>query len=240
VRLGCEVASAELLCGACGEHVLDKQAYHALCCAKGESTRGHNRVRNAMHLGFAAADASSACEVQGLVPSHPTLRPADILTQAAHPRLTAAVDVMVKSPNAGGAGHDCTEAGKREKLDNYRDILDELEAQVIRYMPAVFSSYGRRHPDVTDMMMEAARRAARQRGEVDHKVLLRRWQREVASQVWRRAANMVHKCLNKHGEVTEKWLSGEAVPMEGDGDESEEETEEQEDAEEQPSTQSPA
>ena len=195
LRLECCFAAAEMICGACGKHVLDRQAYHALCCAKGDSTRGHYRVRDALLVPFAAADPATACEVPGLVPSHPQLRPADILTRAAHPRLDTAVDVVVKSPSATGAGQDCTEAGKREKLDHYANVLHELEQQGIRYSPAVFSAFGRRHPDVTRMLNEAARRVARHRGCADPKKLARAWSRDLAVSVWMRAASMVHRCL---------------------------------------------
>ncbi|CAK0836790.1 unnamed protein product, partial [Prorocentrum cordatum] len=130
IRPGCSFAHAERLCAACGERVLDPQGYHALCCVRGESTRGYYCVRDAPAAPFAAADATTACEVPGLVPSAPELRPADVLTQAAHPRLTSAVDVLVKSPNATGAGFDCTEAGKREKLERYASVLPELEVPV--------------------------------------------------------------------------------------------------------------
>ena len=59
---------------------------------------------------------------------------------------------MVKLLNAIGAGIDCTEAGKREKLERYVIVLLEFEAQGIRYALVVFSSYGCRYPDVTKML----------------------------------------------------------------------------------------
>ena len=92
LHLGCAQASSEMLCAPCGERVLDKVAYHALCCARGESTRGHNRVRDVIHEGFAAADAVANIEVLGFIPSHPDLLPADVLTSAAHPNKITAVD----------------------------------------------------------------------------------------------------------------------------------------------------
>ena len=219
IRLGCDHMGAEMVCAACGTHVLDRQAYHALCYANGESTRGHNRVRNELLTGFSAADPTSAAEVEGLVPSQPRLRPADILTGAAHPTLGVAVDVMVKAPNAGGAGQDCTETGKREKMERYGPVLHELRDQGIIYKPAVFSAYGRCHPDVTDMMTEAARRVARHRGFADWKPLFTRWRRQVAVQVWRRAAAMVTRCLTRDDrEAAERLLAGEGTRLEPDLD----------------------
>ena len=102
---------------------------------------------------------------------------------------------MVKAPEATGAGHDCTETGKQDKLEKYGPIIPELEAQGIRFTPAVFSAYGRRHPDVTAMLQEAARRAARHYGCADPSSLRRRWERSLAVATWRRAAAMVHRCL---------------------------------------------
>ena len=46
-------------------------------------------------------------EPMGLVPSRPTLRPADVLSGAFHNGRLAAVDVGVISPSAAGAGADC-------------------------------------------------------------------------------------------------------------------------------------
>eukprot|EP00973_Karenia_brevis_P053068 7377701-Karenia_brevis.AAC.1 len=90
IRLGCNFIATEQLCAACGEHMMDKQCYHAHCCAQGESTSGHYRVRDALAIPFSAGDSTKACEVEGLVPSQPSIRPADILTLAAHPRLATA------------------------------------------------------------------------------------------------------------------------------------------------------
>ena len=148
------------------------------------------------------------------MPSQPTWRPADILTLAAHPRQTTAVDVMVKSPNATGAGLDCTEAGKREKLDRYSSVLGELERQGITYEPAVFSAFGRRHPDVTRMLNEASRRVARHRGCAFPKLLKRGWSRDLAVAVWRRAASMVHRCL--HTAESEAAAAGDRANQDED------------------------
>ena len=57
-----------------------------------------------------------------------------MLTQAAHPRLAVAVDVMIKCPNATGAGRDCTEQGKREKLARYDSVLRKLAERALQDM----------------------------------------------------------------------------------------------------------
>jgi hypothetical protein len=209
LRLGCMQVSTDILCAKCGERVLDKCAYHALCCARGESTRGHNRVRDVLHAGFAAADAGASIEVLGLIPSQPDLRPADVLTSAAKPNVTAAVDVGVSAPHSSGAGADCTESMRREKLRKYGQYLPELERQGIEYAPATFSAYGRRHPCVTEMMTLAARVAARRRGLGSHAALLRRWYRSVTCEIWRRASRMILACLPREPLQAEYLLDGE-------------------------------
>ena len=108
LRLGAPVLKEAGVCAVCGE-VMGAQCLHALRCAPGESTRGHNGVRDQL-LGLATlGDPCSVCEPPGLVPSRPGLRPADILSSAAFAR-QAALDVGVASPDAAGAGDDACAA----------------------------------------------------------------------------------------------------------------------------------
>ena len=209
VRLGCAIVSGEQVCRCCGEHVLDRQCYHATCCSMAESTKGHNRLRDSLHAGFSVSDPGAEREVEGLIPSAPRLRPADILTIAAHETSLVAVDVGVKAPHSRDAGLDCTEAMKHVKLRYYEDHLGELERQGILFKPATFSTFGRRHPDTTKIMLLAARRAARYRGMSDHRSLLKRWHRSVAAEAWRRVAKMVHACLPGDSVAAERVLTGE-------------------------------
>jgi len=143
---------------------------------------------------FREADPGTEKEVAGLVPSDPDLRPADILTRAAHAARNMAVDVMVKAPT-GSVAEDGAESGKRNKLARYGHILPELEAQGIRYAPAVFTSYGREHADVTRMLKAAAWKVDRTGGEDRGRDRLRKWRRSVAVEIWRRAARLVHRCV---------------------------------------------
>ena len=129
LRLGANMIPTARVCGACGEQALDTQCYHAMCCAQGDSTRGHNLVRDVMAEAFALADPTTDKEVSGLIPSRPDLRPADILTQAAHTTLAVAVDVSVRCPIAAGAGDDCAEKGNADKLDHYHAFLEEMSHQ---------------------------------------------------------------------------------------------------------------
>ncbi len=211
IRLGCPLLSGEHVCRSCGESILDSQCFHALCCSMAESTRGHNNVRNMMHAGFSVSDPGAALEVAGLVPSAPDLRPADILTVAAHETACVAVDVGIKAPHSLDAGLDCTETMKQDKIRKYEVHLPELERQGIYYKPATFSSFGRRHPDTTNMMTLAARRAARYRGLSDHRNMLNRWFRSVSAEVWRRAASMARACLPGDSNDAEFCLTGERL-----------------------------
>ena len=206
VRIGCQMLSGEHVCRCCGTHILDSQCFHALCCSIAESTRGHNRIRNTLHAGFSVSDPGAALEVEGLVPSAPDLRPADVLTAAAHETSLAAVDIGIKAPHSRDAGLDCTETMKQDKFQKYQLHLPELEREGILYKPAIFSCFGRRHPDTTDMMTLAARRAARYRGLPDHRSMLRRWYRSASAEVWRRAACMVRSCMPGDSDEAEQLL----------------------------------
>ena len=93
------------------------------------------------------SDPSAELEPLGLVTSHPSLRPADILTSAALPGRLAALDVGVSSPDAAGAGDDCTHAMVVEKRRTYAPHLEALRRAGIQYQPMVWSSYGRAHVD---------------------------------------------------------------------------------------------
>ena len=143
------------------------------------------------------ADAGTATEVPGLCPSAPTLRPADILTRAAHPTLTVSVDIGVRAPHASNARDDAAESMRQDKLDYYEPHLADLESQGIVYMPMVFTAYGRRIPNATKMLKHAATTVARQRGYATANGLLKHWHRQSAAEIWRRIARMVRACLSK-------------------------------------------
>ena len=199
----------EMVCHGCHARVLDLQCRHALCCSLGEATIGHNRVQEVIHAGCAVSDASACMEAVGLVDSRPELRPADVLTRAAIPNRIAALDVGIKSPEAGGAGEDCAEAMMQEKLQYYADVIPELERKGITYSPITFSCFGRRHGTTTKIMTQVAQRAARFRGLSSYKPLLRRWEATVSAEIWRRAAHMVRRCFPKPGPDS-LMLMGEA------------------------------
>ncbi len=66
----------------CGANVIDPQFRHALLCVNGESTKGHNNVRDCLLDFVHLADSTSEPQVIGLIASAPGLRPADVLTTA--------------------------------------------------------------------------------------------------------------------------------------------------------------
>ena len=112
---------------------------HALCCAPGESVRGHNAVRDELHRMAPPVHAAAELEPQGLIPSQPSLRPADVLTSAFHNGRLAAVDVGIICPATAGAGLDCVvtmDERKRARLEPYRQ---DLERTAIEYHPFAIS-----------------------------------------------------------------------------------------------------
>ena len=148
-------------------------------------------------------------EAAGLVDSQPSLRPADILTRAAIPNRLAALDVGIKSPEAAGVGQDCAQTMVEEKLHYYANVLPELERKGISYVPINFSCYGRRHGTTSKIMKEAASRAARFRGQLDCKQLLKRWEATVTTEIWRRAARMVKASFPTPGRFEKCFVDGE-------------------------------
>ena len=93
LRIGVPLFGESFECFRCKLKDMDIFGYHALCCAKGESTRGHNSVRDSILELVHLADPSAEIEIQNLFPDAPTLRPADIFTIAALPGRTAALDI---------------------------------------------------------------------------------------------------------------------------------------------------
>lgn len=133
----------------------------------------------------------------GLIPSVPTLRPADILTSAALPGRLAALDIGVTSPEAAGAGDDCCEAMARRKRCDYQMHFAELDTAGVVYRPLVWSTFGREHPDTTVVLEALARQAARRQGLQSHAEVLRRTRAAVAAHLARRAVLMVRSCLGE-------------------------------------------
>jgi hypothetical protein len=195
LRLGCAGPADAVPCACCGNAVLGSSGLHALLCARGPSTQGHNAIRDELYAVAASLDSTSEKEPTGLIPSHPGLRPADLLTGASgfSGRL-AALDVGVCCPAASGAGADCVESMRQRKAARIEPFANELERGGIVYKPIVFSCFGRPHADAKKLIQNFARRVARRRG-TEAAVEERRLAGRLGLQVWRRAARMVRRCL---------------------------------------------
>ena len=192
LRLGADVLVGPSKCARCGG-TLDAQCRHALRCALGPATRGHNRVRDTL-LGLASlGDGVAATEVRGLIGTAPSFRPADLLTTAAFGRLTA-LDVGIANPAARTAGDDACETMVRKKLSDFAPYFDELRDDRVEYRPLVWTCWGRPHVDATDAIRSMAAAAARRQGAVCAHDIERRTRAAVGVQLWKRAARMVASC----------------------------------------------
>ena len=195
IRQGCTISNTRepIECAVCGQVVSDMGA-HASCCATGECTRGHNRLRDALLLCLREVDAGAATEVPGLAPSEPTLRPADILSRATARVGEAAIDVSITSPHALYNGENPQQEARQRKMRKYRSIQGELLAEGITYTPLVWSHYGAPHPEVSHALGVAAERAGRFPRIGNPRGALKRWQGTLAVEIWRRAARMTQRC----------------------------------------------
>jgi hypothetical protein len=180
LRLGAPLVDGPVLCALCGGHV-DRTARHALCCATGTSTTGHNGVRDELLRLAHLADPAASSEPPGLITAHPALRPADVLTSAARSGGLSALDIGVVSPDAVGRGDDACEAMVRAKRARYAASLGQLAADGVAYQPVVFSCYGKPHPDASAVLSFMATAASRRLGCVEAGTLLRRTRVAVGS-----------------------------------------------------------
>ena len=195
LRLGAGFADAPATCRACGKQQVCSSGAHALCCAPGPSTVGHNEVRDLIHAVAKQADPAAETEVLGILQAAPGLRPADILTNAASEGLLTSLDVGVASPDAVHAGDDCLEAMRARKARSYARFEREFDAQGMAYRPITFSCWGREHPDTTVVLESIARRAARRCGISGWRTLLRRLRGDIGAALARRAAAMLRTCF---------------------------------------------
>ena len=142
--------------------------------------------------GLQLADGSLALEAPGLTST--SQRPADILTNAALPRRSAALDVTVVSADAAGAGDDACATAFEGKINKYRRIISELNRAGIAFRPLVWSSEGRPHPAVRRTMSYASGIASRKLFS-SASAIRKRWEHEIAVAIQRRRAAMVRACL---------------------------------------------
>ena len=175
--------------------MLEPTCSHALRCAPGACTRGHNTVRAALMSLASLADPAAALEPLGVIPSTPNVRPADVLSTAALPGCTAALDVGVISPDSIGAGPDCCEAMVQRKLQTYAAYQGELDRRGVRFVPIAFSCYGRVHPEAAASIHRLAAAAARRQGAAHAGTLERRARCWISVAIIRRAVAMMRACL---------------------------------------------
>ncbi len=152
------------------------------------------------------ADPGLATEVAGLAPSEPSARPADILTNAAIPGRGAALDVVVASQEACGAGLDCLLTAVRRKVHRYREVIRDLEAAGLLFRPMAFSAEGRLHPMCSRILAHVATQVARRRPGTDKAGILRRWKCEIGTAIARRIARMMRACLPRDNLEVDKIL----------------------------------
>jgi len=195
MRLGCGGPEDSCICANCSKHIITFSGEHCLHCAKGESTTGHNRVRDELHAMAHSVDAAAETEPEGLVASYPLLRPADILTGAFHHGRLAAMDVGIISPTARGAGHDSVETMHRRKSERMEIHADELASANVEYHPFAVTCWGRLHPEAAAMLTRLAKRMARRNGSLAYHNILLRLRAKISMEIWRRAARMALKCV---------------------------------------------
>jgi hypothetical protein len=205
-RLGARLQEGDVQCRLCGA-VLDPQLEHSEVCALAEATRGHYACVRVLVEGFRLTDPSVTTEARGLTSTQ--ARPADILTNAAVPGRSAALDVCIASPNAAAAQGDAAEAAFRRKLRHYRHVIPELASAGIVFRPLVWTADGRPHPAAVRTLRYASNRAAGQGNEQVKSTQLRaRWRHEMMIAILRRRAAMARSVVPRPSRRAEWLLTG--------------------------------
>ena len=205
-RLGARIYEGDAQCRLCGRS-LDPFLEHSECCATAEATRGHYACVRALVRGIRLADPSVTTEPRGL--TNTSSRPADILTAAAVPGRSAALDVCVTSPNSAGAAGDAAATAFARKLRRYWREIPQLRAAGIVYRPLVWTADGRPHPAVSRTLAFAADIAVhRSDRAVEAHALLARWRHEIQIALQQRRAAMARAVLPRMSLSDNFMLSG--------------------------------
>ena len=117
----------------CLQQAIGHRWYACFLLCPGESTKGHNEVRDVVFDLAIVADPCVERLVLGLFDTAPGLRVADILTNAASPSHNSALDVEIAAPHALQAGSDCCGYMRTRKLNNYSEFFSELHVQGIQF-----------------------------------------------------------------------------------------------------------
>jgi hypothetical protein len=205
LRLGIDVSAyeGEEPCGECGILLTAADAgNHALLCARGKRTTGHNRIRDLLADLARASDGSAQTEVPwapaACAPDPPLdeRRPADILTSAAPLGGVGfvAIDVGITTPmtqeGLKRAGVDVLEAYCARKIAKNTDAATAAKWQ---YRPVIISAFGRRHAEATNVVHRLAMAAARRYG-VKPAQIESAWWRNCTTLLMERASMMVERC----------------------------------------------
>ena len=142
-------------------------------------------------------------EVRGLV--NTSDRPADILTTAAIPGRSAALDITIVSPDAVHAGPDTCASAYGRKVTRYSTIIPQLARAGVAFQPMVWSTEGRPHPAVVRVLEFTLKAAARKHGVEQATRLRGRWFHEIGIELQRRKAAMMRACLPAQS-AREAWL----------------------------------
>ena len=189
------------------EAVLDPFLEHCETCATAEATKGHYACVRSIVEGLRLADPQVCTEPRDLTTTQ--TRPADILTTAAVPGRSAALDVCVASPNAAAACGDAAQAAFKRKLRHYRRVIPQLAAAGIAFRPLVWTADARPHPAAVRTLKYAASLAATRSGvQADASALLSRWKHEVTIAILRRRAAMSRAVLPRRSAWAERLLTG--------------------------------
>lgn len=206
LRLGLNVAeySGEEPCGECGTTlVAEDLGPHALLCAKGRRTVGHNRVRDHLADLVRASDSTvqtevgwgaAVCDGDACVDAR---RPADILTSAAPLGGVGyvALDVGITTPHTAAAvaraGLDVLDEYYKAKQRKYGDAAAAAKWQ---YRPVIISAFGRKHGEAKKVVHRLALAAARRYGVKDAAMIEKAWWRNCGTLLMERASSMVDRC----------------------------------------------
>ena len=149
------------------------------------------------------ADPSLQTEVHGILDTGE--RPADILTTAALPGTTTAIDVTIASQDAKHAGTDACGSAYRRKMTRYNAILPALRRAGIIFQPYVLSQEGRPHPAAVRLLECSIRAVRSRRGEEAAAELRARWRHEISVAIQRRKAAMIRAALPDRG-LRSDWM----------------------------------
>lgn len=152
-------------------------------------------MRNLLLNFVSPADPSASLEAIELIPSAPSLRPADIFIVAISASSRAALDVGVCCPDSAGSVEDACDRMWDAKREHYRPHLEEMANLGFHYYPLAFLCYGRLHPQCEKCLDLIGQQAARRLGVVDYRPILRRVRASIGIVLWRRAVAMVRDCL---------------------------------------------